>query len=556
MWNLLAEGTREGDVFNRLFEKLEQQRKTLGGRVFDVLGRITYGEKTLRELLLEAILQDQTPERMKYLDEVVDNALDRNALDKLLQDDFLATDTMDITQVMAVKDEMERNIARRLQPHHIEAFFINAFRHLGGQVHAKGNHIYSIPRVPAILRGRDARGVQRPIAERYERIAFEKQALLREGMNTTDLVCPGHPLMEAVIDALMERYEPLLKQGAVFIDETSSSNEPRLLFYLSHTICDGRVREGQMMKASERMFFIEMDRTGQAQLAGFAPYLDYRAPTGEEAEAVEKIKQELNWTGMSVERKAINYAVDNLIMPHFIDKQDERNQYVEKVKAAVTDRLTREILHQQTQEQRFREMARKGKENALVNAQNAARLAGQLRDRLEIRLAELENERKLINQPPVVIGGALIIPASMLQGQQSGLFGQERRAIELAAINRVMEIERAQGNTVRDVSAERIGWDIESTVADPSGDGRHDTLFIEVKGRQKGAATVTVTRNEIVTALNQPENYRLAIVEVDGEVTSCMYLVKPFRVEPDMAASSVNYEIQRLAENALSQMIW
>jgi hypothetical protein len=38
--------------------------------------------------------------------------------------------------------------------------------------------------------------------------------------------------------------------------------------------------------------------------------------------------------------------------------------------------------------------------------------------------------------------------------------------------------------------------------------------IVEVKGRRAGADTVTVTRNEILTAINSPEQYILAIVEV------------------------------------------
>jgi len=38
LWNLVAEDTREGQVFQRLFEKLDEQRKALGDQVFDVLG--------------------------------------------------------------------------------------------------------------------------------------------------------------------------------------------------------------------------------------------------------------------------------------------------------------------------------------------------------------------------------------------------------------------------------------------------------------------------------------------------------------------------------------
>ena len=43
MWSLVAKDTREGDVYTRLLEKLEQQRAALGGRVYDVLGNVFDG---------------------------------------------------------------------------------------------------------------------------------------------------------------------------------------------------------------------------------------------------------------------------------------------------------------------------------------------------------------------------------------------------------------------------------------------------------------------------------------------------------------------------------
>src|SRR6185437_13090924 len=44
LWNLIASETREGEVFTLLFEKLEEERKALGGQVFDVLGKITFAD--------------------------------------------------------------------------------------------------------------------------------------------------------------------------------------------------------------------------------------------------------------------------------------------------------------------------------------------------------------------------------------------------------------------------------------------------------------------------------------------------------------------------------
>ncbi len=49
LWNLVAEETREGEVFIRLLEKLEEEREALGGQVFDVLGQVTFDDRPLRD---------------------------------------------------------------------------------------------------------------------------------------------------------------------------------------------------------------------------------------------------------------------------------------------------------------------------------------------------------------------------------------------------------------------------------------------------------------------------------------------------------------------------
>src|SRR6266581_7148600 len=55
LWNLVAAETREGEVFHTLLRKLEQARQSLGGQVFDVLGKLQFEGRPLRDLLIEAI---------------------------------------------------------------------------------------------------------------------------------------------------------------------------------------------------------------------------------------------------------------------------------------------------------------------------------------------------------------------------------------------------------------------------------------------------------------------------------------------------------------------
>ena len=59
---------------------------------------------------------------------------------------------------------------------------------------------------------------------------------------------------------------------------------------------------------------------------------------------------------------------------------------------------------------------------------------------------------------------------------------------------------------------------------------------------------MTITRNEILTALNEPDAFILAIVSVvDGFAQEPRYVRNPFKREPDFGATSVTYELTELS---------
>ena len=93
-----------------------------------------------------------------------------------------------------------------------------------------------------------------------------------------------------------------------------------------------------------------------------------------------------------------------------------------------------------------------------------------------------------------------------------------------------------------DKEFEKRGYGIESRVP---GTGR--LRFIEVKGRVSGAANIPVTRNEILYSLNKPDDFILAIVEFLGDDDHRVHYVRqPFQREPDIGATSVNYDFAEL----------
>jgi hypothetical protein len=110
----------------------------------------------------------------------------------------------------------------------------------------------------------------------------------------------------------------------------------------------------------------------------------------------------------------------------------------------------------------------------------------------------------------------------------------------------VMAIERGLGFEPIDRETEKLGYDIESRVP-----GTGKLRFIEVKGRVSGAATITVTKNEILYSLNKPEDFILAIVEFVDEATHRVrYVHRPFHREPDFGVTSVNYDFGELLRRA------
>ena len=184
LWNLVAEQTREGDVYQRLLEKLEVEAEALGGQVFDVLGRVTFGDRPLRDLLIEAIRANDSPEIRAHFDTVIESALDRVALQQLLSERAIGVDTLSAAAVQEIRLEMERAEARRLQPHFIRSFFLTAFRELGGKIVEREPDRYEVSWVPAAVRQRARDAGRRPPLVRRRASAASRAAARGGGAPT------------------------------------------------------------------------------------------------------------------------------------------------------------------------------------------------------------------------------------------------------------------------------------------------------------------------------------------------------------------------------------
>ena len=554
LWNLVAEETREGDVYRKLLEKLEEARRALGGQVFDVLGKLQFEGKALRELLIEAIRYGDQPEVRARLTTVLDHSLDRSQLENLLEDRALARDAMDATRVQKIREDMERADARRLQPYYVESFFHAAFNRLGGTSKQREPRRYEVTHVPTQVRTRDrVIGLGEPVLPRYERIAFEKALLAPQGQPLAAFVCPGHPLLDSVIDITLERNADLLRRGTVLVDERDTGTEPRVLFYLEHAIQDASLTQsGERRVISKRLLYVERDAKGVVRNANYAPYLDYRPlATGEPSVDAILALPEYSWISREIEQQALGFAVATVVPEHLADVRRPRLALNNKTEAAVKDRLTQEISYWDHRAQQLRLDEQAGNPNARLNSDEALKRADNLQARLQKRLEELRLEAQMSPLTPVVLGGVLVIPAGLIAAMTGRPVAAapppvDTQASAAKARAIVMAIERELGFEPIDREFEKLGYDVESKVP---GTGR--LRFIEVKGRVTTAETVTVTRNEILYSLNKTDDFILAIVEFQGEDRHQVhYLRQPFRREPDFGVTSVNYDFAELLARA------
>jgi superfamily II DNA or RNA helicase len=557
LWNLVAAETREGDVYHTLLEKMEEARLALGGQVFDVLGKLQFDGRSLRELLIEAVRYGEQPEVRAKLLQQVENAFDVDQVVALMEEHALVQDVMDASHVQRIREDMERADARRLQPHYVEAFFREAFRLVGGQMRERESRRYEISHVPAPVRNRDrVIGIGDPVLPRYERIVFEKDLIAPQGGVLAAFLCPGHALLDSVLDITLERNRDLLRRGTVLVDDLDPGTEPRVLFVLDHSVADATpTQAGDRRTISRQMLYVEINARGETRHLHYAPYLDYR-PLRDGEPSIESILtwQECGWIDRALEQTVQSYAIGNVVPSHLEEVRSRRMEWIQKARQAVRERLTKEISYWDHRAEQLKLDEQAGKANARLNSQEARRKADDLQGRLQRRMEQLDLESRISAQPPVVLGGTVIIPGGLLK-RESGILTADstspasevdRLAAAARARQIVMEVERRMGFDPVDRELDKLGYDIESRLP---GTGR--LRFIEVKGRISGAPSITVTKNEILYSLNKPDDFILAIVEFAGQdAHKVHYLRKPFQKEPDFGVTSVNYAMDELLARA------
>jgi Domain of unknown function (DUF3883) len=303
-----------------------------------------------------------------------------------------------------------------------------------------------------------------------------------QGQPMAAFVCPGHPLLDATLDLTLELNRDLLKRGAVLVDDKDFGVTPRVLCILERSVQDASLLPtGDRRTVSRRMLYVELDAAGEAKHLKYAPYLDYRPLAKDEPTGAELLaRPEATWISSGIEQKAQSYAIAEVVPDHVNEIRTRRIAWVEKTRAAVKDRLTKEIAHWDHRAAQLKLQEEAGRPGARLNSQEARRRAEDLHARLKRRLDELSREAQISAQPPVLIGGLVVVPIGLIREITGRTIapGVQVDTMAVAARARaiVVDVERSLGFDPTDREFERLGYDIESR----AGGGR--LRFIEVKG--------------------------------------------------------------------------
>jgi len=502
IFNFVAANTREGQVLDRLLDRLREIRAELGtDQVFDVVGDIfpanelekmlrdLYAGRTTQQALLDRIVHDLDIERFRRIC--------NSTLESLTQ--------RQLVNLSAIVGKRAEARERRMVPEVVRDFFVQAAPVAGLTQFKAKDVVMSVGRLPRELLTIGERLAPRfgPLGREYKLVTFERSETLDQP--SIEWITPGHPLFEAVRESAWELAQNDLRRGAVFFDVKRDKPARLDLFAAS-------VKDGRGVTLHRRLFGVETSTEGAMTVREPTLLLDLNpAPApqsargtgqagGEDAPAAPAGAAVPPHDSLPDRAQVEAYLLEQALAPFLAEVSAGRAGEVDRIRYHVELSLNTLIDRQQRQIAEFYERDEPGMAGNIAQAE--ARLE-ELNRRLERRLKELDRERQFSLGDLTHLGRAWILPHPERE-QFRGMVPDPE--IERIGMDVAMGYERAQGWEPEDVSAQNRGFDVLSRHAATGG-----TRFIEVKGRSE-EGSIVLTPNEHATARRLGKDYWLYVV--------------------------------------------
>ena len=511
IWNLIAKDTREGQILERLFEKLEAMKDALGtDRVFDIIGEVIPGSN-LGDLLKDAIFNQR---RMEDIEEQIESVSERTTSETLERVflSSLATRHIDYTGLLREQLEAEEN---RLVPEYVQDYFLRGFAKLGGRFTLlddsaieKGFRIESVPlELRSLNQDLSFKNRYGTLHREYRRVTFEKAVARHD--TSYEFVAPGHPLLEALNEVILGTFKKESTQYAAFTDPTNV-RQGALWFV------EGVVRDGSGMEAGRRVFCVLETPEGEMRTLNPAVLWDLEPVTG--ADVPESMLQRMT------DRSSIeDHLVEEVLFP-YRDEIEGRRQRDVQVKERYGLKSLDYLIQESNEKLLEYEMRSAGGEDMEIATRNERRNLERLEHRRGELVREIRLERSVTVDEPRILGVAALVaqpkkvqypdPDGSAQWHEEEEYvadPERKKEIEMVGMRVATEYEEEHGWRVEDVSGEdHGGFDLRSIRIGDDGT-IEDVRYIEVKARARSGA-VRITSNEWKKARRYGPNYWLYII--------------------------------------------
>lgn len=482
IYNLVAVDTKEGRILEKLLTKLEIIGEQMG-KVFDVVGDVVSAYlptgKTLQDLIIEAITNKRSlDEILRDFERVPDIKAIKRAREATLEG--LATRYIDFSRILG---EMRVAKENRLVPEYIEKFFLRATERVGLKVEKRRDDFWRVTNVPYELRNLsyDFKIRYGPVFKEYGKFSFDKEKAFK---GQAEFVAPGHPLLEAVIEKIFEKYGEEVERGAIFLDPSGKLNG--VIWFL-----EGQINDGNGQIAGKRIFALYQDQNNIKQISPSIMW-DLKPANVGLTDALKNFA--IN------EDVVIAFAVEN-ILTKYLDEIKRQREHEAEIKRKYGIRSLQELILR-SEEKLIQYETRRAKGEEIPEAVIQAEM--RRKEEFERKKVELERrieaETNLSLSPPKILGVAAVLPKTPTEDDL-----REDKEIEEIGMQVAMRFELSQGREPEDVSLQNLGFDIKSKTKDGS------FRYIEVKTRAR-EGKIALTPNEWLMAHRLGNEYWLYVV--------------------------------------------
>lgn len=481
VFNMVASNTREGKVLDRLLQKLDVIRESIGDdRVYDVIQDVLE-DVQLTDIINSVFNGDDGTSLNRFLDQS-DEQLKLRFKEKIdSQRDKLSHSTVDYSNARRLKENSDE---KRLQPIYVRLFFEKAFAHLGGQFTEIRRSIYKIEKLPDVV-GEKLKKKYNIFADniRALQFCFDKQVFLDYqlvgDLGAVHYINPGNPLFDSVVDVTRTTCREDMLKGTIMV--SPDDQEEYLAYFVKTQLTDNRPSKVNESIADERLSLVMQTLRGEFRHTSPAKFIDLHPPVD--------FAKPISTPDVVNNDEVVKWSFNNITSAQLDDTTHRVVEDAQKRRSYLETAFTHVIVDLQGQISELQAKVLFGDTTVNDRLMKLNNRVAELIQKKKSRLYELERMVEISPKLPEVLGCAYVVPLSQVEYQ--GHYGMSRDdEAESIAMATAMSFEVGDGWTPEDVSANNEGYDIRSVNAEQI------KRYIEVKGRSVDGG-VMLSENEM-----------------------------------------------------------